>query len=107
LKALNFQYEAGAQYIADAVEYFRKNNGVIRKNAPISFLKDTEQKFHTGNVIFRPSLYKALLFIHVADAIKSGQINLEHSYKYRSLDEYLISRSRWEAEKKICYTGRI
>lgn len=38
--------------------------------------------------------------MHVAGAIKSGQINLEHSYKYRSLDEYLISRNRWDTEKK-------
>ena len=38
--------------------------------------------------------------MHVADAIKSGQINLEHSYKYRSLDEYLIAKNRWDAEKK-------
>jgi len=100
LKSLNFQYEAGAQSITDAIEYFRKNNGLIRNNAPINFLEDAEQKSVAGNGIFRTSLYKVLLFIHVAGAIKSGQINLEHSYKYRSLDEYLIARSRWDAEKK-------
>jgi TnpA family transposase len=100
LKALNFQYEAGAQPIADAMEYFRKNHGVIRNNAPLNFLEDAEQKAVASNGIFRPSLYKVLLFMHVAGAIKSGQINLEHSYKYRSLDEYLIARNRWDAEKK-------
>ena len=100
LKELNFQYEAGAQPIADAIEYFRKNKGAIQNNAPISFLEDAEQKTVAGNGIFRPSLYKVLLFVHVAGAIKSGQINLEHSYKYRSLDEYLIARNRWDAEKK-------
>ncbi len=80
MKALNFQYEAGTQFITDAVEHFRKNNGAIRNNAPISFLEDPEQKAVAGNGIFRPSLYKVLLFMHVANAIKSGQINLEHSY---------------------------
>lgn len=100
LKVLDFQYEANVQPIADAIQYFRKNNGAIRYNAPINFLGDAEQKAVAGNNIFRPSLYKALLFIHVAGAIKSGQINLEYSYKYRSLDEYLIGRDRWYAEKK-------
>ena len=42
---------------------------------------------------FRVSLYKAFLFLHIMGAIKSGTLNLEHSYKYRSLDDYLISRS--------------
>jgi hypothetical protein len=32
-----------------------------------------------GNQRFRVSLYKALLFIHVQGAIKSGALNLEHS----------------------------
>lgn len=100
LKALDFQYEAGAHFITDAIEHFRKNNGVIRNNAPVSFLEDAEQKAVADNGIFRPSLYKVLLFMHVADAIKSGQINLEYSYKYRSLDEYLIAKNRWDAEKK-------
>jgi TnpA family transposase len=100
LKVLSFQCEASAKPIADAIEYFRKNNGAIRNNAPINFLEDAEQKAVAGNGIFRPSLYKALLCMHVAGAIKSGQINLEHSYKYRSLDEYLIARNRWCVEKK-------
>ena len=39
---------------------------------------------------FRVSLYKALLYVEVAEAIKSGALNLAHSEKYRSLDEYLI-----------------
>jgi TnpA family transposase len=100
LKVLDFQYEAGANSIKEAIEYFKKNNGTIRHNAPISFLEDSEKKTVTGNSIFKPSLYKALLFIHVADGIKSGQVNLKHSYKYRSLDEYLVSQDRWDTEKK-------
>ena len=46
-----------------------------------------------------PSLYKAFLFMHVAYAIKSGTLNLKHSYKYRPLDDYIISKERWENEK--------
>jgi hypothetical protein len=45
------------------------------------------------------SLYKALLFLHVQGAIKSGTLNLKHSYKYRPLDDYLIDRDRWHQDK--------
>ena len=100
LKVIHFQHEASQLSIADAIEYFKKNNGVIRSNAPLNFLEDADQKAVENHGIFRSSLYKVLLFMHVANAIKSGQINLEHSYKYRSLDEYLIAKSKWDVEKK-------
>jgi TnpA family transposase len=100
LKVLDLRYETSAQPIAEAMEYFRKNNAAIRHNAPICFLEDSEKKAVFNNDTFKPSLYKALLYTHVAAAIKSGQINLEYSYKYRSLDEYLIDRSRWAIEKQ-------
>tara|TARA_B100001093_G_scaffold470170_1_gene491460 strand:- start:567 stop:3596 length:3030 start_codon:yes stop_codon:yes gene_type:complete len=99
LKVLDLRYETGAQLIAESVNYFRKNKGAIKQNAPTDFLNDSEKKAVFNNDTFRPSLYKSFLFLYVADAIKSGQLNLEYSYKYRSLDEYLIDRSRWKTEK--------
>ena len=50
---------------------------------------------------FSVSLYKALLFLQVQSAIKSGTLNLEHSYKYRPLDAYLIDRERWQRDKPL------
>jgi len=50
---------------------------------------------------FSVSLYKALLFLQVQNAIKSGTLNLEHSYKYRPLDAYLIDRERWQRDKPL------
>ena len=40
------------------------------------------------------------MFRHVAGAIKSGSLNPEQSYKRRSLESYLIERSRWLAERE-------
>jgi TnpA family transposase len=48
---------------------------------------------------FRPSLYKVFLFFHIASAIKSGNLNLLLSHKYRPLDDYLIDPSDWQREK--------
>ena len=50
---------------------------------------------------FSVSLYKGLLFLQVQSAIKSGSLNLEHSYKYRPLDAYLIDRERWQRDKPL------
>jgi len=47
------------------------------------------------------SLYKALLFLRFQNAIKSGTLNLQHSYKYRPLDDYLIERDRWRRDKNL------
>lgn len=33
--------------------------------------------------------------------IKSGSLNIEHSYKYRPLDAYLIDRDRWQRDKTL------
>jgi hypothetical protein len=51
-------------------------------------------------IIRKVTLYKALLFLHVQNGIKSGALNLEHSYKYRPLDVYLIDRDRWQRAKQ-------
>ncbi len=99
VKSLDFDEGSGAASIVKAISYFKDKNGAISKNAPISFLNPTEQAAVTYEGGFRPSLYKVFLFIRIADAIKSGQLNLPHSYKYRPLDDYLIDKQRWNDGK--------
>ena len=99
LKALRFQGEASAGPLLAAIEYFREKDGVIDRGAPLDFLKPDERNAVVDNPKFRVSLYKALLFLHVQSAIKSGTLNLVHSYKYRPLDDYLIDRERWERDR--------
>ena len=43
--------------------------------------------------------YKALLFIHISDGIRSGILNLKYSYKYKSFEEYLISKEEFTNKK--------
>ncbi|MBU2838311.1 transposase [Acidithiobacillus thiooxidans] len=40
-----------------------------------------------------------MLYVSIADAIKSGALNLAHSEKYRALDEYLIPKADWETHR--------
>jgi len=100
IRALNFDGEPSNAAIFEAILYFKDKDGAVGKNAPLGFLEPEQRAAVTRDGGFRPSLYKAFFFMHVAGAIKSGQLNLDHSYKYRPLGEYLISKDRWENEKE-------
>jgi hypothetical protein len=101
LKALTFHGEAGAEALLAALQYFKEKDGAIDKHAPLTFLPAEERVAVTNDGRFRVSLYKAFLFLHTQRAIKAGTLNLEHSYKHRPLNEYLIDRERWQREKKV------
>ena len=101
IKALDFQIENSANDLAQAIQYYKEKDGGLSKSAPSGFLSPAEYKAVYGeNGSFRTSLYKVFLFQHLASAIKSGTFNLKHSYKYQSLDKYMIRKERWEAEKE-------
>ena len=101
LKALTFMNEPNAADLQTALTHFKTQDGFIDKRAPMSFLTPKELTAVTRENTFRVSLYKALLFVHVQLGIKSGTVNLEHSYKYRPLDAYLIDRDRWQRDKTL------
>lgn len=87
--------------LLQAIGYFKDRDGVIDKHAPLDSLEPTERAavVGIGNQV-RSSLYKVFLFRHIQKAVKSGMLNLKHSYKYRALDDYLISRERWQRDKE-------
>jgi hypothetical protein len=84
----------------DAIEHFKEKDGATDKSAPTGFLDPEERAGVSKDGKFGVSLYKALLFLHVQSTIKSGALNLEHSYKYRPLDDYLVDRGRWQRDKQ-------
>ena len=100
LKALTFQGDPSVRKLVDAIEHFKEKDGAVDKSAPTGFLDPEERAAVNKDGKFRVSLYKALLFLHVQSGIKSGALNLEHSYKYRPLDDYLIDRARWQRDKQ-------
>ena len=101
LKAVAFLAEPSARELRQAIEYFKLKDGAIDKAAPVEFLSPDDRKAVSRDGRFSVSLYKALLFLQVQSGIKSGTLNLEHSYKYRPLDAYLIDRDRWQRDKSL------
>jgi len=101
LKNIEFDEPQSEKKIIAAINYFKKKEGNIGADAPLDFLDgDHLNVVHESNGKLRVSLYKSLLFQKIADAIKSGVLNLKHSYKYRPFEDYLISKERWKEEKQ-------
>lgn len=101
IKNLDFNALNSKSSLLEAIRYFRETDSQIGHNHPHAFLEQRELNHlldSKGKV--RPLLYKSLLFFHIADAIKSGEINLAHSYRYLSIDEYLINKKSWQMNRK-------
>jgi hypothetical protein len=96
VKLLEFDKKSSNKNLINAINYF-KDFSIIKKDAPIDFLNDDEKLaiFDSDDGKMKISLYKALLFIHISDGIRSGILNLKYSYKYKSFEEYLISKEEF------------
>ena len=99
LKSLSFQAEPHIKPLLAALTHFRKVDGRVTRTAPVAFLDPAEREAVGSGADFRPSLYKVMLFQHVAKAIKSGGVNLPQSHKYRPLDGYMIGADEWRRER--------
>jgi TnpA family transposase len=99
VKAVAFQGDETSALMA-AIQHYKAKDGQITQTAPLEFLEPQEQQAVLDDAgAVRVSLYKALLFIKIAEALKGGVLNLRHSYKYRSLDDYLIPQAAWQAQR--------
>lgn len=101
IRHLHFDKNTSQPALIKALEYYKTHDSTLDKNAPVAFLEaDERSALNTTDRKFRVSLYKALLFIKTAKAIKSGAVNLLYSEKYRSLDDYLIPKRDWENHRE-------
>ena len=74
------QFEGNNVELLAAVRSYQTKNGNVTHTAPADFLCDHERRLLTKpDGGFRVSLYKALLFSRVADAVKSGSVNVQQS----------------------------
>ena len=100
LRQITFTGDERRADLLAALAYFREKDGKLDPNMPLGFLTpDEREAVLSASDGFRTSLCKVYLFQHVAGAVKAGNLNLDGSYKYRPLDDYLISGDRWEKEK--------
>jgi hypothetical protein len=85
VRQMNFAPNCSKPALWGALRHYQQNNGNIDKSAPVDFLAEEQRAaLIAPDGKFRVSLYKALLFVEAAEAIKSGALNLLHSKKYLS-----------------------
>lgn len=101
IKHFKFDEKTSNTDLLDTIEYFTKKDGKIDTNAPLDIFDAKELKvlFDKKKKI-RISLYKILLFIKISHGIRSGILNLMHSYDYRAFENYLIPLNAWEDKKQ-------
>ncbi len=100
-KTLTFNESTSDSVIYRAAKWFVEQNGQCNAKSPTEFLsKGEKDALLNDNNQFRAPLYKVLLFMHVSDAIRSGKLNLKYSYRYKAIQDYLISDEKWNSHKK-------
>lgn len=98
MRWVRFDEDSAAASLLAAITYYQEKKGELDKHVPTAFLLGAERE-----IIFEEpgklqvSLYKALLFGATAEALKAGALNVRHSHKYRSLEDYLIPLRDWQA----------
>jgi len=100
IKNLEFCRITSSKSLLSAIDYYREKEANIDYRAPINFLDyDEQQHIYDEQKKFRVSLYKILLFRKISDSLRSGELNIRHSYMNKSLDDYIIPKSTWEVNK--------
>ncbi len=97
IKHLDFDASNTAGDLYAAITHYQSEK--ITPTAPDEFLDEHEYNAIYKNGKFNVSLYKAILFCKVSNAIKSGQLNLLSSYRYLSIEGYLIDEAEWGKNK--------
>ena len=99
-KHLTFNPSTSSPDLITAINHFISIDGNLDQRVPTDFLTEDEKDALYKEDKLRVSFYKVLLFSHMSDAIKSGLLNLLHSYKYRAIHEYLINEQIWGSQRK-------
>ncbi len=82
LKILDLDEKHSDTALIQAVHYFKKNDGIIEKEAPIDFLTEREKTMVKKDNKFRPELYCMLLLSKFSEAIQNKSVFLQHSLKF-------------------------
>ena len=99
VRYLMFVIEPSEAGLAEAITYYQEKRS-LTKEAPHQFLTDAEKKSIYKDDGFNISLYKAVLFVRVFNAIKQGKISLSPSYRYLPISAYMIDEETWHKDRE-------
>jgi hypothetical protein len=82
LKILELDEKNSDNNLVQAINYFKKKNGLIEKDAPTNFLTEREKIIVNKDGYFRQGLYCMLLSSRFSEAIQNKSVFLKHSLKF-------------------------
>ncbi len=82
LKVFELDVEHSDADLVQAINYFKKKDGLIEKDAPANFLTEREKMLVNKDGGFRQGLYCMLLSSKFSEAIQNKSVFLQHSFKY-------------------------
>lgn len=97
IKYLGFVVHDSETDLCEALEYYQSNQ--TSKSSPIEFLNALEYKVIHQDDAFNTSMYKAIFYVKIYNAIKSGALSLLKSYRYMPIESYLIEKEAWDKNK--------
>ena len=107
IQHLPFNPDTTKPILFQAITHFQTHKGKLTKPPKdVSWLSITEQDaLNTYDEVtkkekFRVRLYKMLFFQALENGIKSGEIFPVYSYRYRSLEEYLIDKEYFQLNRQ-------
>ncbi len=99
--ALEIDTDNSLDSIVNAITYYRNNPDTLGSDAPTDFM-DKEMIDFCRDIKgkIKPSFYKIRLFASMCDAIKGGKLSFNYSYRYRTINDYLIDQNTWDEQKE-------
>jgi hypothetical protein len=82
LKIFDLDEEHSDKNLVQAINYFKETDGLIKNDAPISFLSEREKAIVNKDGKFRKDLYCMLLSSKFSEAIQNKSVFLQHSLKF-------------------------
>lgn len=98
VKNLDFDAHNHVADLEKAILHYQSGKDITSRS-PSAFLNSQEYKAIYKDDQFNASIYKAILFCKIANAIKSGELSLKYSYRYLSMESYLMDENYWRENK--------
>ncbi len=99
LKILDFDEKSSDPNLIEAIKNYKEMSKNSFCESILPLFEDLKGVYlSNGKINFRHC--KSQFFLMICEAIKSGKLNLKYSYKYLSMEKYLIPFEEWEKNKQ-------
>jgi len=100
VKTVEFSQRSTDRALLKAILHFKQTQGDIGQSPPLEFLTENEiEKVCTEENPLRVSLYKSLFFFHITDAIKSGGLIFDSTYRFKGIFDYMVDDITWAEQR--------